>query len=131
MKSKWDWREADKMVATKSLGRMRKAAKVLEEQVEANCPAGTVERPMYKTGPYAGQFWTARDAGQLKRSVRQVEPYDQLFGFTVASDHYANVRVYVGTKKAYYAQIVEYSRPFLRPAVESTRGRVKTVLENG
>lgn len=133
MKSNWNWTEANKMVRNGSLERVRKAAGVIRDQVKANCPVGTVSRPMYRSGPNAGQPWTARDAGRLKESVRVVELREDKYGFafTELGILHGIVRVYCGNRLAYYARIVEYSKPFMRPAAEATKGRVKEILENG
>ena len=125
----WDWREADKMVHKASRKRQLKAANVLADEVRRRCPVGTVSRPMFRRGPYAGQPWTRHDAGALKRSVRVTERDDEKYGFKLAQ--YGEVRVYVGHYMAWYARIVEYFRPFMRPAVASTMSRVKDILENG
>ena len=133
MKSNWNWTEANKMVRNGSLERVRKAAGVIRDQVKANCPVGTVSRPMYRSGTNKGKPWTARDAGQLKRSVRVVELREEKYGYAFAELGILHgiVRVYCGNFLAYYARIVEYSNPFMRPAVETPKGRVKDILESG
>ncbi|HUU40987.1 MAG TPA: HK97 gp10 family phage protein [Desulfatiglandales bacterium] len=118
----WNPKIADKEVLPNAMKRLEKAGEVVAEKARAKCPVGTVSRPMYKKGRYAGQFWTARDAGALKKSIRVVRKYD---------DKNRNIRVYAGTKKAYYAQIVEYYTPYLRPALNASKYRIKKVLENG
>jgi len=131
----WNWREADEMVAGKSVERLRKAAKVIAANVKRETPVGTISRPMYKSGPYAGQPWTARDAGALKKSVRVVERKKEKSGTELVQfasfGPYGIIRVYAGHYLAYYADIVEYSKPFFRPAVEASKGQVGSVLENG
>ena len=129
----WNWQKANEMVMRGSLKRARKAAGIVANRVRQNCPVGTILRPMYRTGPHAGQAWTARDAGRLKKSVRIVERREDKFGvaFTSFGIMHGIVRVYAGTYLAYYARIVEYSRPFMRPAVESCKGKVKQIMENG
>ena len=131
----WSWREADKMVVNASRKRLKKAAEVMADRVRRNCPVGTISRPMYRSGPYAGQPWTKRDAGELKKSVRVVERNEEKYGFALAHfkslGNYGDVRVYVGHYLAWYAHVVEYTRPFMRPAVASTKAQVKNILENG
>ena len=135
MRARWDWNEANKMVVTETRKRSRKAAGVIAERARKDCPVGTVSRPMYRSGPYANQPWTARDAGQLKKSIRVVERNDEKYGYSLAQfssiGQYGNVRVYAGNYLAYYGAIVEYSKPFLRPAVAKARTQVKGILENG
>lgn len=135
MRGKLNWTEADKMVFKASVERCRKASKVVKDAVYNACPVGTISRPMYKKGPYAGVNWTARDAGQLKKSVRIVELREDQHGWEIARFEALGtqgiVRVYAGNFLAYYARIVEFYKPFMKPAVESVRGQVNSILENG
>ena len=105
--------------------RLVEAAEGVKDAVKRRCPTGTVSRPMYRSGPYAGQDWTARDAGQLKKSVRVVRKKTKS---GKAFSKKRNVRVYAGAKLPYYASIVEFSRPFMRPGFESVIGQVKEII---
>ena len=105
--------------------RLVEAAEVVKVAIKRRTPVGTVSRPMYRTGPYAGAFWTARDAGELKRSVRVVRQRTKV---RKALSKKRNVRVYCGHAKAYYALIVEFSKPFMRPGFESVVGQVKEII---
>lgn len=125
----WSWKEADEMVIKATRARQLKAANVLAEEVRRRCPVGTVSRPMYQRGRFAGQPWTKHDAGTLKKSVRVTERDDEKYGFKLAQ--YGEVRVYVGHYMAWYARIVEYFKPFMRPSVAATMSKVKDILENG
>lgn len=131
----WDIAGLNKIVVKTGCGRVKRAARVIANAVRKNCPVGTVSRPMYKTGRYAGQSWTARDAGQLRRSIRVVERSEEKYGFALAQfktlGHYGDVRVYAGHYLAYYAAIVEHYTPFMRPALEATRSQIKRILEDG
>lgn len=132
--SKWSWTQADKMVGKASMERVRKAAEVIKDKVQANCPVGTISRPIYKTGADAGKPYTARDAGELKRSVRVVEREEKdgtLLAQFSSLGNFKKVRVYAGHYLAYYANIVEFRTPFMRPALDSVRSQVKDILENG
>ena len=131
---KWDFRAADKMVQTESHKRALKAAEVIATMARWKCPVGTISRPMYKTGPYAGQPYTSRDAGRLRKSIRVVERNEEKYGYAFWISQnlgFGNVRVYAGHKAINYAQSVEHYTPFLGPAVESTKGAVKKILESG
>lgn len=130
--SHWDFTDANKMVMESSLERIRKAAEVIADETRRRCPVGTTNRPIAKKGQHAGQPWTARDAGRLKDSIRVTEK-EQKWGFalTTFGMTHGMVRVYVGHYLAWYAWIVEYYKPFLRPALDSTRDRVRDILENG
>lgn len=133
----WSWTKANLAIGKEGHRRAKKAANVIAEAARApgNCPVGTVERPMYKTGPYANQPYTARDNGALRDSIRVVERDEQKHGFVLAQfeslGNYGDVRVYAGHYLAYYAAIVEHSNPFMRRAQDKTRARVKDILENG
>jgi hypothetical protein len=82
---------------------------------------------------YAGQEWTSRDGGRLRDSIRVVEKHEDKYGhaFKTFGMTRGLVRVYAGHYLAYYARIVEHYSPYLRPAVESTAGEVKNIIENG
>lgn len=108
-----------------TIDRLVDAAELLAAAVRRRCHVGTVSRPMYRSGPYAGLPWTARDAGQLKRSVR-VTRLKTKSGKAFSKKR--NVRVYVGNKMAYYASIVENSKPFMRPAYYASFGAMKSVI---
>lgn len=101
------------------------SAKEVAGEVRRRCPVGTVSRPMYKRGKYAGQPWTARDKGQLKRSVRVVQKKGKTGRILLQAK---NIRVYAGHYLAWYASIVEYYTPFMRPGFNAALGRVKDIL---
>ena len=125
--SNWNPQQYDGQFINASMGRLKKAANVVADKARARCPVGTISRPIYKSGPYAGQPWTARDAGQLKRSIRVTEKRGQS-GIPMRR----NIRIYAGNRLAYYAAIVEYSgKRFLRTALNSSKAEIKQILENG
>jgi HK97 gp10 family phage protein len=86
----------------------------------------------------AGELVAARarglvpvDSGKLKDSIRVTR---------LKGDPKQNIRVYAGNRNkggAFYAHMVEYgtvkmkARPFLRPAIESTKGMVRGIVQNG
>ena len=112
--------------------RLVKAAKVvraaakrrLSGQIGRGATTG-ISRPVYRSGDYAGAFWTARDFGEMLKSVRVVR---QKTKSGKALSKKRNVRVYVGHKKAFYANIFEFYRPFIRPAFEESIPAIKTLL---
>jgi len=57
--SNWNPQRFDGEFMHASMDRVRKAANVLADAARRNCPVGTVSRPIYRRGPYAGQPWTA------------------------------------------------------------------------
>ena len=124
----WNPQKFDGEFINASMDRLRKAANVIADKARARCPVGTISRPIYKTGPYAGQSWTARDAGALKKSIRVVEKKGQ--GAAILEDR--NIRVYAGNYNVYYAKIVEYAgKKFLRPALNESKDEIRNILENG
>jgi len=127
--SNWRPQKFDKEFLNASMDRLVKAAHIVKDNAEVLCPVGTVSRPMYKRGPYAGKDWTKRDAGQLKKSIRVSEKYGAR---NDPINEPRNVRIYAGTRRAYYAQIVEYAvKKFLRPALNKSKSKVRSILENG
>jgi hypothetical protein len=109
-----------------AIERLVDAAEVVAEKAKRDCPVGTVSRPIYKTGMYAGQKWTARDAGQLKKSIRVVQKLSQ--GGKPLSKK-KNIRVYAGNYLAYYAKIVEFNgKPFLRNALNGSIPEIKNII---
>jgi len=125
--TEWNPNRFDKEFDEVSRERLIKAAKVLKAAVMRKCPVGTISRPMYSSGPYKGATWTRRDAGSLRKSVRIVEKKTK----TGRISKKMNVRVYVGNYLAYYASIVEHSRPFMRPAFEETLPMIETLIGVG
>ena len=130
--SNWNPQKYDSEFIEASMDRLVKAAHVIANEARSRCPVGTISRPIYKTGPYAGQPWTARDAGSLKRSIRVVEKNEDQTGALLSISKNRNVRVYAGNYLVYYAKIVEYAgKKFLRPAVNASKPAVRSILENG
>jgi len=121
----WNPKVADKEITHNAMGRLRKGAEVVAQKARAKCPRGTISRPMYRTGRYAGQYWTARDAGALVKTIRVVEKHGE------EASRRRNIRVYAGTKKVFYAQLVEYYTPFMRPALNASKSSIKSILLNG
>ena len=121
----WNPNKADQEFEHIAIERLAEAAEVVKDAAKGRCPVGTISRPMYRSGPYAGQEWTARDAGQLKKSVRVTRKKTKS---GKAFSKKRNVRVYAGNYLAYYASIVEHSRPFMRPALTSTLAEVKQII---
>lgn len=119
--SNWRPEAYDKEFISASMDRLRKAAEVIATKARSKCPVGTISRPIYKRGPYAGKSWTARDAGALKKTIRVVE-----------KNGVRNIRVYAGNFNVYYASIVEFAgKKFLRPALNESKEEIRSILENG
>ena len=123
--SNWNPNVADESFENIAIERLVKAAEILADNARRKCPVGTVSRPMYKTGPYAGQAWTARDAGQLKRSIRVVRKHSKS-GKPLQRKR--SIRTYAGHYKAFYASIVEHSKPFMRPALTQSLAAMRSAI---
>lgn len=121
----WNPNVADQSFEDVAMDRLLAAAEILAGNVRRRCRTGTLSRPMYRSGPYAGQPWTARDAGQLKESVRVTQKHSKT-GKPLMSKR--NVRVYAGHFLAYYASIVEHYTPFMRPAVTESLEAMKAAV---
>jgi len=105
--------------------RMEEAVDVIVKEAQGTVPVGTISHPMYKTGKYAGQKWTSRDAGRLKKSIRRVTPNNAIgTTFKVRT----NVRAYAGHYMAWYAAIVEFDTRFMRKAKNRARRKMKAIL---
>ena len=95
---------------TASMDRLEKAAEVIAEDARRRVP---------------------KDSGKLERSIRVVR---------LRGDTRRNIRVYAGNRTkggAYYAHMVEYGtvkmkkKPFLRPALNASKGQIQTILRGG
>jgi hypothetical protein len=116
--------------------RLMKAAKIIRRATTRNLrkqigkgKTKGINRPVYLTGKYAGQPWTAREAGTMLKSIRIVERKEQ-YGVEMKelSD---NVRIYVGHYLAFYANIFEYYTPFMRPAIKESLPGVRRIMGIG
>jgi len=125
--SNWNPQKFDGEFLNASMDRLREAAGIIASKARSKCPVGTISRPIYKTGKYAGKPWTARDAGSLKKTIRIVEKEKQKYSVELSSGR--NIRVYAGNYLVYYAQVVEYNgKQFLTPAVNSSKNEIKQIL---
>ena len=128
----WNAEAAYKDFSNVSKERVLKAANVVKNAVKRHLrrQIGTgkttgISRPVYKTGKYHDQPWTARNFGELMKSIRITEK-KETYGKEVW--RVQNVRVYAGNYLAYYASIFEFDKPFMRPAVEETLAEVKRIM---
>jgi len=112
--------------------RLVKAAKVVRAKTKRKLAAQIgrgkttgINRPVYLTGDYAGEPWTAREFGQMLDSVRVVRKRTKV---RKALSKKRSVRIYAGHYLAFYANIFEYYRPFMRPALEESVPMIKTLI---
>lgn len=128
----WDAKPLNKEIMRNGMKRLRKAGEVVARKARSKCPTGTLSRPVYTRGRYAGQYWTARDAGALKKSIRVVEKRGvETGGYITIRAGQLEIRVYAGTAKVYYAQIVEFRTPYLRPALNASKSQILSIMQNG
>jgi hypothetical protein len=121
----WDPSSMDEIFENVAIERLVEAAGVVAESARQKCPVGTISHPMYKRGKYAGKDWTSRDAGRLRKSIRVVQK--KTAGGKALSKK-RNVRVYSGHYLAWYASIVEFYTPFMRPALINSIPEIKAIV---
>ncbi len=124
----WHPELASEEMTHKAMNRLEKAGELVRDKARLMCRPGEA-RPPYKNG----KAWTARMPGTLSKSIRVVR---------LKGDPKLDVRIYAGARKsdrltAYYAHMVEFgtvkmrARPFLRPALNMSKGQIKRIMENG
>jgi len=113
----WDSEKIRQAVMKEHLVNLESVGNLIAKKAKAKCPAGTTSRPMYQKGRYAGQEWTKRDAGALKKTIRSVMKKGK-----------KDVWIIAGNKTVYYARIVEFYTPFMRPALNSSKAAAKRIL---
>ena len=121
----WNPYEFDLMFEGVAVERLVEAAELVKGIAKFKCPAGTKNTPIYKTGRYAGQPWTAREAGLLRKSIRVVRKKTKS-GKAFSKKN--SVRIYAGHYLAWYAQIVEFYTPYMRPALTDALPQVKEIV---
>ena len=122
----WNPEKYDLDVENVAIERLVEAAEVVATSARSRCPVGTLSRPIYKRGPYAGKSWTARDAGALKKTIRVRQKHGKS-GKPLKRK--SNVRVYAGNYNVYYASIVEHAgKAFMRPAIWNSTAQIKSIL---
>lgn len=123
--SNWNPQKYDSELLGVAMDRLEKAAEVVAEAARKRVKVGTVSRPIYKTGVYAGEPWTSRDGGALKKTIRVVSKHsvDPIIGES------RNVRIYAGNYLVRYARVVEYAgKKFLRPALNASKKQIRSIL---
>lgn len=122
----WNPEKFDLQIENVAIERLVEAAEEVATAARGECPEGSISRPIYKRGPYAGKPWTARDAGALKKTIRVRQKHSKA-GRPLKRKR--NVRVYAGNYIVYYARIVEYAgHTFLRPALWNMTAKIKQIL---
>ena len=135
--SNWNIERFDGEIIGASMDRLRKAADVVKVAAIQNLfkemgkgkTTGISHGP-YKTGDYAGEPWTARHYGSLLKTIRVTEKWE-VGALVAVFGEEKNVRVYAGNYLVWWAKIFEYYRPYLRPALNKSKARIRQILENG
>ncbi len=115
----WHPEEITAEIEKKAMDRLEKAGEVVAAKARNLVPVG-------KNIPAGKGKWSKREAGALKKSIRVVR---------LKGDPKLNVRVYAGNKEVYYARFVEYgtvkmkAKPFLRPALNGSKGDILAIME--
>jgi hypothetical protein len=128
----WNPKLVEHEIMGKAMDRLVEVGEAMAVEVKKNTPEGSTSRPMYKTGPYKNKYWTARDAGALKKSVRTTRRPEA--GAGNANWKSRNVWVMVGTTKAYYSKIIEFGvnsnkyKGFFRKAINRSRKKARNIL---
>jgi HK97 gp10 family phage protein len=108
--SNWQPQKFDGEIIAASMDRLQEAAEVVAEDARRRVPVLS---------------------GKLKKSIRVVRLWDSKA---------RNIRIYAGNRDkggAYYAHMVEYgtvkmrAKPFLRLALNSSKGRIQSILREG
>jgi len=124
----WDSNRFDQQFEDITMDRLEKAADIIAERANRNCPVGTIVRPVYKTGKYAGRIWTSRNPGRLKKSVRVVRKKTKS---GKAFTKKLNVRIYAGHFTAYYPYWVESGYTIKKgPRKKKARKKKMRPIEN-
>ena len=122
----WNPEKYDLEFENVAVERLVEAAEHVASVARKACPVGTISRPIYKRGPYAGMSWTARDAGALRRSIRVRQKHSK-HGKLLWRRR--DVRVYAGNYNVYYASIVEHAgKSFMRTAIWNSTAQIKSIL---
>jgi hypothetical protein len=122
----WNPTLADERIMERAVEKLDEIAETMAREIRKEIMSkglvGTVSRPMYRSGPYAGKYWTARDAGSMLRSVRIVKKNEN------GNLRSHNVWIMVGNRKVYYAKMVEHYTPFFRPAINRSKRVARQML---
>ena len=128
----WNPNQYDQTFENITVDRLVKAAKVVrastKKRLSSELGKGKttgINRPVYMTGDKAGEPYTAREFGQMMSSIRLVQKRTKV---RKALSKKKNIRIYAGHYLAFYANIFEFYRPFMRPAFEQSVPMIKTLI---
>jgi hypothetical protein len=118
----WNPTLAEEHIMRNAAERLDRVGLMMADEVRKKTPVGTISRPIYTRGKYADKYWTSRDAGALKKTVRVTKQGD---------GRYHNIWIMCGNTKAYYGKIIEHDKPFFRPAINKAKNRARIILSGG
>lgn len=113
-----------------AMDRMEKAGEVVAAKARVNLTAALTVNPSMP-GRKTKKPWEPMSKGALMKTIRVTR---------LKGDPKQNIRVYAGSREkggAFYAHMVEYgttkmkARPFLRPALNQSKGAIMSIMENG
>ena len=132
---KWNTTEFELACVGATMERLEAAGKIVRDDakrtLEPKLEGLWREHGPYKSGPYAGETWTARYKKKMLDTVRVVRKH----GDTKSR----NVWIMAGNYNTWWAIQMEYGRggwkggrrSFLRPALKGAAAAMKNVIENG
>jgi hypothetical protein len=130
----WDISEKIPELRLAAMDRVERAAEIIRDNAKdilrSKLSGPPISHPPYKTGKYAGKYWTEREAGAMVKTIRVVRKHESTE---------RNVWIMAGTKKTWWALQMEFGRggwkggprSFLRPAINRSIAAIKQMLLNG
>ena len=115
-------------IEKKAMDRLEKAGELVAAKARQKFPLGA---PPPAVGRKNKKPWMPMSKGDLKKSIRVKR---------LPGDPKLNIRVYAGGRwkgAPFYAHMIEFGtikmgpRPFLRPALHSSKLSIKNIVENG
>jgi len=112
------------------MDRLEKAGGVVAAKARVNLTSMLGTNPSMP-GRKSKKPWEPMSTGKLRDTIRVVR---------LRGDPKLNIRVYAGSREkggAFYAHMVEYgtvkmkARPFMRPALNQSKGVIMPIMENG
>ncbi len=135
----WNPNTMDEAFGNISMAKLMQAARVVKSRAESNLRASIgkgwggqkryrrISRPVYQTGPRAGQPYTSRDPGRLEGTIRITRLRAQ-GGTSLKLSRKKNVRIYAGSRMTDYHFAYEFRYPFLRPALTQSISAMRAVM---
>jgi hypothetical protein len=116
----WHPEAYDQEIIGASMERLKAAGDLVAAHARRSVHIGTIRRPVYRKGQYAGAPWTKRDPGSLMKSIRVTQKPGA-----------NNVWVMAGNKITYYAMVHEHQYKFLKPALQRSIPAIRRILQYG